>query len=278
MIYLFNHCHNGDIHFSREFARDCKQQLADVAYLHHCSNDILHDLDIKQIPLSTKPELDLHRPIIQHGDDLYINTWIGTGGRSFMGYCDLNTNYAFWHKLVQMANLNIKMRSKIAYIPQIDFSRFEIDNINKYRFDTWRKCVLICNNDCCSDQAVNIDWTPLISKLATMFKSTAFFVTNNNKVLSDNVIDVSHLVGKTGCNLMEIAYLATKCNIIVGKGSGPFCVASNTTTLLDAAKTFIVCGKVIKDVAWYIDRPGGMLHAGDGGDLAKIFGCILGVL
>jgi hypothetical protein len=67
----------------------------------------------------------------------------------------------------------------------------------------------------------------------------------------DNVVFTNDIIKSNECDLNEISYLSTFCDIIVGRNSGPFCFASTKNNLKDPNKTFYAFGNKETDCFVY---------------------------
>lgn len=235
-IYFYNNFHNGDVFYSKEFARDIKNKIgSEHYYIHGNDFSILKDFEIPQIRLNT-PHQNLS--ISKKDNELYINTWIGQNGAKYLVYnCSLKSNYLLFSDIYK--TLGIEIEPIGFYVPKVDFTKINKENIDNF-FISKTKTVLFCNNLVNSGQAENIDFTPIIENIADKFKDITFIVTNNINIFKDNVIMVKDLIGYDINNLLEISYISTKSDIIIGRGSGPFCFSHIQDNMKDVNKTFIV--------------------------------------
>lgn len=231
-IYFYNNFHNGDIFYSKEFVRDIKNQIGiDHKYIHHNSKSILKDFDIEQINTVTP---DNNSSLSKRNDSLYINTWIGQGGGKYLKYdCSLKSNYLIYTDIFKSLGLEIKPIDY--YVPEVNF-----DKINKFELDKNKKYVLVCNNNVHSGQSRNFDFNPIIDKLSDDYKDIIFIMTNNySRLNKPNIITVMDLINHDTENLLEISYLSTQTDIIIGRGSGPYCFSHIKNNMQDPNKTFI---------------------------------------
>lgn len=242
-IYFYNNFHNGDVFYSKEFVRDIKNKIgSDHYYIHLNDFSILKDFDIKQIRDIT-PDKTLS--VSKKYDKLYINTWIGQQSSKYLKYnCSLKSNYLLYSDIYKTLELEIEPIS--FYIPSVDFTK--IININNYFYN--KKSVLICNNDVHSGQSVNFDFDPIIDKISDIFKDVEFIITNNTKIIKPNVINASHIIGLNYNNLLEISYLSTKTDTIIGRASGPYCFTHIRDNMNNPNKTFIAFSNDENEGKW----------------------------
>ena len=126
------------------------------------------------------------------------------------------------------------------YTPEIDYSKFDIQNINKYITDSGKSKVLICNGDCLSAQSTNeFKFTNLVDKLSDLHPDVDFILTEKIELTKKNVLFTFDIINGDYPDLNEISYLSTFCDIIIGKASGPYCFSLTKNNFNDANKTFI---------------------------------------
>jgi hypothetical protein len=162
--------------------------------------------------------------------------------------CSLNANYLKYKELYNILNLLIK--NKNYYIPEINWNCFDIQNIDNFIENDKIYC-LISNGDVLSGQALNFNFNPIIEKLSDNFSNINFILTNNKeKLKKTNIFYTDDIIKTENGDLNEIGYLGTKCKIIVGRASGPFCFCHNKSILTDKEKTLIVFSKLKNDGIW----------------------------
>ena len=102
-----------------------------------------------------------------------------------------------------------------------------------------------------SNQAINFDMNPIIINLAIKYPSCNFYVTHAFPTDLKNIIDCNTIISeKIKSNLNEISYISTFCDIIVGRGSGPFCFTHVKENLYNKNKTYISTGNTEKEINW----------------------------
>lgn len=234
-IYFFNNYHNGDVFYSKEFARDIKNKIGlDHYYIHNNDFSILKDFDIKQIKTVT-PDNSLS--LSTRNNDLFINTWVGQAQAKYLLYnCSLKSNYLIYTDIYKSLGINIEPIG--FYIPKVDFEKVDKLNIDNY-FQNKKKSILICNNNVFSGQSINFDFDPIIDYLSNIYQDTLFILTNDSRLSKSNVINVNNIIGYNMRNLLEISYLSTKVDVIIGRGSGPFCFSHIQDNMKNDKKIFI---------------------------------------
>ncbi len=253
---FYNSGHNGDLHYSRNFVKDILNKISIKAQYHYsCSHKLLKD--IKTITFTGNQDSLFPRnseiTYDQENKVLYINTWVGSSDTQFIQNevgCSLTANYEKFKHIFK--NLNIEYSAPSSYIPDVNWNEYDIHFVDRF-LETYKfkKYVLFCNGPVLSGQSANIDLNELISLLADNNKDVAFLLTDSSKkIFKDNVFYTSDFITTSGGDLNEIGYLSTKSDIIIGRGSGPFCFAHNKDVLFDDKKTLIAFTNYMTDGLW----------------------------
>lgn len=245
-IIFYNHYHNGDIHFSREFIKDIMKKYKAKKYSywfdtsHVSSEDIIKDCEIEII--NTLPsdisEIEKFHKI---KNKFYINTWVGRNKYELVNKYGINieANYELYKEIYK--ELNIKLEQINYYMPQIDFSYYNVSKIDKFlkKFENSIK-VLISNGATRSAQSENFDMNNAIDGLSSSYKEVLFILTDStNKINKNNIFYTDDIIGKKSGDLNEISYLSTKCNLIVGRSSGPYAFSLIKENLENPKKYFL---------------------------------------
>lgn len=263
-VVFYNHFHNGDILHSKAFVLDAWHHIGtlhekmQVAYAHNKAPDLLKDIAIDYEPLDVNLPKNAEYGYDSNTGILYINTWIGAyfgKGLPHDGECTLQFAYQMWNrlfgKLNKLFNTNIfKLQQIENYLPYVDYSRLNRTPMDRWARDESRvrkRKLLFCNGPALSGQcSYNGDMSDLIKELAFDYPDCEFITTQpigsgfTNIYWTGNTNDVIKNPPYTDLN--EISYLASYCDIIVGRNSGPFCFASTGTNLLNSNKTFYSFG------------------------------------
>jgi len=235
IINFYNNFANGDVHFSRFIIKSVVNFFpnSQINFLHNQKKGILKDYIFV-----TEKDLDNH--CIQEdtvkiiNDQYYINTWYGQGyGMPFFikgGGTTLKTISIISKNIFSFLNLNIHFDELLVY-PSIDIENIKKPNI-KDGFN-----VLICNNNCTSGQANNLNLDYMINTISEKYPHINFYITEKTNIIKNNVIYTSDI---TNCipDLVEIGFISTKCNIIVGRASGPYSFSILKENILDENKSF----------------------------------------
>lgn len=239
-IYFYNQTGNGDVFYSREFIKDIKNKIGDSHYyIHKKDFSILKDIDIKQIKMDELYSIpDQTKMLFKKDDNLYINTWVGNLMRENEQLnVNLSTNYLLFYIIYE--TLGIKMEQKDFYIPKINFERIDKTNIDNFFKTLNKKAILVCNGNVLSFQSENFNFDIIINEISYLFKDILFIMTNDTKLSKSNVIKVSDILGYDINNLLEISYISTKTDIIIGRCSGSFCFSHIKENMENHNKKFI---------------------------------------
>lgn len=284
-IILFNHFHRGDLFTHKEFARHMKQLMPDTNFEYWHYNHPKVNLDLN-IPLTNLPNK------LEHGVKFYdekevlaINTWIGVWNDIFArhGGVNLQSLYESWGEIYKKIGLTLHADPEM-YLPEIDFSFFNVKNVDDFVASSQRKRVLICNGKPMSNQSFESDMSEIIHKFAKEREDIDFICTHKfktdllNVLFTDDIIkdDQQFFTGvvpywfdrpTNTCDLNEISYLSTKCNAIIGKNSGPFVFCETKTNLRDETKVIVsFCRGPRESMANKIDKRCKYLHVTDHSD------------
>jgi hypothetical protein len=192
-----------------------------------------------------------------------INTWIGVWGEIFnkCGGINLYSLTESWAEIFKTVNsiydtqLEIK-QPKEFYLPTIDYSFFDNDGTDRWLSKhKGRKKVLISNGEPMSSQSFSGDMSDQIHRVAMEYSDVIFICTKRflsglpNVYFTDDIIQDNHTGSFTpvfwvegssaACDLNEISYLSTHCDLIVGKNSGPFVYCETKENYNNPDKKFL---------------------------------------
>jgi len=247
-VCFFNFYHNGDLFHSKPFVREVVKTLGKekVMYAHFKDHTCIQDLDVQCVRLEgIDHKVKVFRP--KDPDILFLNTWIGSYFDKYTGECTLNFNMKMWADIYEEINTAFNKKLKLGpvenYLPYVDYSKYDLRNVNTYLDRDSKKKVLFCNGPAMSGQCeYNEDMGEIISPLAMANPHITFITTKMTKIGMSNIIDTSEIIQSDRCDLNEISYLSKYCNLIIGRNSGPFCFASTGENLNDPTKTFYAFG------------------------------------
>ena len=154
---------------------------------------------------------------------------------------------------------------KESYLPEIDFTKFDVSSIDAYLKASTNKKILICNGPPKSGQSFADNMQDFINLAAEDYPNIDFICTTkfdtklDNVLFTDNII-VDNEVGDNrapwedrevnNCDLQEISYLSEHCDAIVGKNSGPFVFCETYNNYMNPDKKFLSY-----NVSWGIGKP-----------------------
>jgi hypothetical protein len=251
-VVFHNAFHRGDIHNSRGVISHIIKTLGKNNYFYHHSNGpkLLADLNINY----SNQSISLNQNVLQNNDTIYINTHIGCKDENknpFCGFgCNALGNMHLLNYIYRQLNVNALETNEWNLVPEINYNYFINNKIKTFLDTKTNKTILFCNGPVLSGQCPNFSFSNIIINLAKKYQNYNFIVTQPEIELQsiDNIIFSKDIIGDVGgSDLNEIACLSTKCDIIIGRASGPFMFAQTKTTLEDPHKTFIAFNSTIKD-------------------------------
>jgi len=192
-----------------------------------------------------------HKEILKIDDKYNIETWVGYNDYFKIHNCTLYSNYLMFKEIYR--KLGITLDKLDYYLPSINFDKIETDNIDNFLKDKKLITILISNGKVKSEQAANFDFNPIINRLSTTFNDVLFLTTHYTNISSSNIINISDITKMTN-DLNEIAYLSTFCDIIVGRGSGPYCFTIVKDNLFNNKITFMAFCENPDDGIYYYGK------------------------
>jgi hypothetical protein len=243
--HLYNNFNNGDVFFSRPIIKMFLDSFSkeNILYHHKCNKGILRD-----IPNIVECDIDEYckqtEKIVVYGDDVYINTWYGQGNMEYFnigGGTTLSTIYLICKYIKNFFNLIVDVNEDINMYPTINFNNLNLDSKNLYKNEKFK--VLICNDDAISGQSHNTNLDFLIEFLSSTFRDIIFLVTKKNGLIRENILFTDDLYPNRP-NLLEISFLSTHCNVILGRSSGPYSYSMIKSNISDNTKTLISLTKI----------------------------------
>jgi hypothetical protein len=157
---------------------------------------------------------------------LYINTWIGRDSKYVLPGigCTVEKLHEMYNDILGQINYETLTSMKpIDYLTDFNYKLFNCDLVNNFiDRNKENKKIYISNGNVQSSQAENFDMSPIIKELAKLYPDIIFFITTNFDNNESNIIDANALtpVGLV-TNLVELSYLSTFCDMLIGRNSGP---------------------------------------------------------
>jgi len=218
-LIFYNHFHNGDIHSARNFVKDImsKIEYSETIYYHENSFTILKDIDLKHI----RDKYPTSELFIENDNEIIINTWFHTQHGHRLHQCTLEALYYNFNIIYN--KLNIKLEPIEYYIPTIDYNKFKIENIDNFFKDRkYKKYVYMANGPIRSFQSMEENMDRVIGEISKN-KDNLIIIANDSSFKDTNVIESKDIIGSEGIDdLNENSYLTTKCDVIIGRESGPY--------------------------------------------------------
>lgn len=246
-IVFFNHYHNGDIFASKGYIADLIKELSshELYYQHYHPPKLLKDLNIQhrtlEAPLGNFSD---RTPLAGDRDSIYINTWIG----NYLQYGDginWNTYHTMFSKIYSlvsdMMDGFIDLGPKEYYLPEIKYEYFDIPDVK-----VPAGSIIISNGPVLSGQSELENLNGLVEKLLEE-TDRHIILTHFAPFNSDRISFTNNIISTTGGDLNEISWLASECEYIIGRNSGPFCFMNTKKILNNANKKIISIGNNEKD-------------------------------
>jgi len=251
-ICFYTHFGNGDIFLSKEWIKDIQRQTKDVEYLYafNKSSRLIQNINIKHIPINNTFNRNQIHSFDSKQNILFINTWPGAyfpilqqKKFPYIG-CNYNSYAQIYNIIINIINqqfeFNIKLKDNyFEYIADVDYSSYQIEQVDDFlnKFTNKNK-YLICNSRGNSNQSstYNGNMKPIIDNLSERFDESVFFITEDFENKNKNVYYTGDFIKNIDNDLHEISYLSTKCNMILGRNSGPMCVCLTKENLFNKNK------------------------------------------
>jgi len=147
-----------------------------------------------------------------------------------------------------LIKIKLKLPNTNECIPRIDYSYYNVEGIDKHIEETkdkFRKRIFISNGDVHSGQCVNFSFDPIMINVIEKFKDCAFYYTSPTSrdhhlffraPHLQNLFSTQEIIGINVCDLNENSYLSTKCDVIIGRASGPQAFAGVYDNFMDENK------------------------------------------
>jgi hypothetical protein len=250
-LILYNHFHNGDIFYSRMITQALSKHY-DITFLHKLTPVLFEDnSEIKELSKNIDLTLNLHTSSPENG---FVNTWIGQYNMKYvnMNNCSFRSNYILLTDICKILNIEVPTEEEV--LPVVNYEK--VNNINNVIKDVdelktkYEKLIFISTGPVHSAQSSNFDFTPIIRHISLLYKNYCFIVTTDMTNMNENVINASKLTQKTP-DLLLLSYISTKCDVIIGRSSGPYCFTHVKENLLNPNKTFISFSRTLDEGMWY---------------------------
>lgn len=220
---FYNKTSLGDLHLSRSHINKLVELFPEIKfYYSHNYYGILKDCTAEFLP-NKHEELNFCADITEKDDTIFLNAWVGANGRktgvTFKSAQDLFTYYC------EFLSYTIKKKVNFPLVtPFIDYNKYNIQKVDEYftGISKDKVKVFICNNIPATGSGGTHSLDNWIKNLAEKYTGVNFYVTNPTNFQLDNVIYAELIIGGEGSKLNELSYFSTFCDVIIGRGSGPF--------------------------------------------------------
>lgn len=276
-VSIFNHYHNGDVFYSRILINILKKKFQKIKYYHNNPTPILCDIDDLE-------EFSFVPNDYPYDDNRFeqnaVNSWIGQRGRVFLGV--INEGCCTFKNYFEMCKLSldyygIETPTYEELLPVINYEKIpNISNIKLKVSDLitkFEKTVLICNGDVNSGQCDNFDFTDIVHKLSLEFPNILFLTTQKINIINNNIFFCGDIT-ETIPDLLQISFISTKCNLIVGRGSGPYCFTQVKENLMNPNKTFISFSFIYNESKYFDEQKSKFVWSNQWSNLDHVFDTI----
>ena len=255
-IVFFNHFHNGDVHVSRGFVRKIMEKVweknpnVSFTYAHKNSGELLKDID-RLGHGGLQGCGSEHGGCFRNGNTIYINTWYAQQHFKYMNRygISIDTIYAALNDTCQNIlgfSLEDISNDPKVFFPTIDYSRYQIGEVERWLAAHGEKKVFVSNGKVLSGQAHEFDMTPVIIRVAERHRDKMFIVSNREGAIDlPNVVFSSDIIKKSGNDLNENAYLSEHCDVIVGRASGAATFALTQKNLFERQVKWLIFSNLI---------------------------------
>lgn len=257
-VVFFNFFHNGDLHVSRSLVKIMANEMIKKGirceYYHRCHPLVLADVPVQHTCNRYGINSEYIRSHIS-GDTAFINTWYaadqGNFGRLGITFDTIYHSFVDYFKLL---DLNIENYDKFSLFPEIDYTKYKIENCINWLSSHTNKKVFISNGNTLSGQAENFSFAPVINNLARNNPDVSFLVSNKDESImrNGNVFFTQDVIAKNDLDLNENSFLAKSCDLIVGRYSGTYTFSMTKTTYYDNPRKFI-CFMNDASASWIYD-------------------------
>ena len=244
-ILFYNHFNHGDLHIARGFVKKISDIFFDYDpyFLHRRNVNTLKDLNFKH-ESSPLDSISIDSSFYKENDDIYCNTWYGSGDRKYLQQYGISFDclYSIFDDFVKntfdtsLYDIDPCIEN---WFPNINYSKFNIENINNWLEKNIKPKILIVNGHSRSGQSDNFIMTEMINYFSRLNNYNIIYTNIEHDEFSkeykplekENVFFTNDIIGNLDFDLNEIAYLSTHCDIIIGRATGAFTFAFNYDNL-----------------------------------------------
>lgn len=252
VLNLYNHFNNGDIFYSRMLIKILSPRFK-INYYHNNPTPILTDIDDLDEINGVIERWPFHGIIIEEN---VLNTWIGCDHLTFLGAHGWGCFYENYFELCKyVANhFSLEIPSYDDLLPTIDY--LKLPNIEKVKenltkfTNSYKKIILVSTGPVNSSQSCNFDFTNIINTLSIEYPDFLFLTTTHIDITNKNVLFTENITN-TKTDLLYISYISTKCDMIIGRTSGPYCYSQVKENLMNPNKIFISFSNIQQEARYF---------------------------
>lgn len=230
-IIFYSNVHLGDLHLSRSYIRWFIENFnTDFTYTHNYDPQVLSDIDHLTFDKNKWRSLPRNGDIIELEEAIFFNTWIGSGGLAMgVNFDAIHFLFSKYFNFLIQKGFSSKETVLPKLLPKIDFKHpsLFIKNIDEwFKNRNCNRKIFICNNTPESGQSFLNNLNQLILIISNNNPQDDIYLSNQVEPLIDNEKNIFYaekIINKNySFNLNELSYFSTYCDIIIGRGSGPF--------------------------------------------------------
>jgi hypothetical protein len=234
---LYNWWHQGDLFHSREFVKALMKIIPAEKFSYAHRNNPRTFIDIPNLGYTQVTEkMRTDTSYLEEDNILYINT------HNIGKYlCTVDSYYIMYNMILEKLGLGSLPGTELDYIPDIDYTKFEIAGVNEFMsvYPNHDK-VLICNGDVQSGQMTNFSFATPVQILAKRYPTTLFLITSPTIGRTLNILYTGDITKTSdGFDIYEISFLSTFCRVLVGRYSGPHTCSQVKQNWFDPTKRLV---------------------------------------
>jgi hypothetical protein len=244
-VIFYNHFGAGDIFESREFVRAWMKLVpaSEYFYAHGKNQKILRDIPELQYTQVTE-DMQGMVDVAEKDGTLLVNTWIGRNSKYVLPGigCTVEKLFDMHNDMLRDHGFDPLPGTPLDYIPDIDYSYYNLENVNFFMSNHTERKVFISNGPVQSNQAFNFNFAPAIVRLAEAHPDISFLITSGIPeemyAKHDNLFYTEEIIrSAVPFDLPEISYLSLFCTTLIGRNSGPHVYTWVKRNCMDEGKT-----------------------------------------
>jgi hypothetical protein len=204
-LYFWNNYHNGDIITCKPLVWKLLDQYNNIEISWGCFKNHAYLLEDLPINIIIDPRNDDYPHDLSYlcpPDHTPIHLWLGQYPDTIPHGHQWYNQIVVFNRQCQQHNLNLRLVSNLTPMVSFPYKNISV-KLNS---------IYIENGHTRSGHS---DFYFDFNILTNLFPTTTFYCTAPPNIITENVIDCSNL------NLVELSAISNKCDIIIGKGSGP---------------------------------------------------------